>query len=134
MKLVEALPQEQTLMLGDGKTYTFSEFHLNAQAAVEDKYGFSLLGTDSDGSVGFSTFLSKYLTQTRTWRFLAHQLLKKHHKELTEDEVGYLITPDNQIKVFQILMRQFVNSFPVPDEQKKIALDELNNLLGTIGA
>ena len=35
MKIKDVFPQEQTLKLADGENYTFSELHLNAQAAIE---------------------------------------------------------------------------------------------------
>lgn len=118
MKLSEAIPQEQTLMLGDGNRYTFSGLHLNAQAAVEDRYGLTLIG-ESDGRIGLDIFLTEYLPKTTTLRFLAWQLLKKHHRDLDEEDVGYLINADNQAKVLQTVMMAIANSLPIPDDKKK---------------
>lgn len=126
MRLSQAIPQETELVLADGNKYKFSGLNLNAQAAVEDKYGITLIG-ESDGRVGLDVFLTEYLPKTTTLRFIAWQLLRKHHRNLEEEDVGYLISPDNQSLVLRAVMLAIANSLPIPDEKKKeveTAMDE----------
>lgn len=134
MRLSQAIPQDTSMVLADGNKYTFSGLNLNAQAAIEDKYGITLIG-ENDGRVGLDVFLTEYLPKTTTLRFLAWQLLKRHHRELEEEDVGYLISPDNQGLVLRAVMMAIANSLPIPDEKKKeveSAMDEaLAPLLAT---
>lgn len=126
MRLSQAIPQGTTLELADGNRYTFSSLNLNAQAAVEEKYGITLIG-ETDGRVGLDVFLTEYLPRTSTLRFLAWQLLKQHHRELDEEDVGYLIDAENQGLVLRAVMMAIANSLPIPDEKKKeveSAMDE----------
>ena len=126
MRLSQAIPQGATLELADGNTYTFSTLNLNAQAAVEDKYGITLIG-ESQGRVGLDVFLSEYLPKTTTLRFIAWQLLRQHHRDLEEEDVGYLINAENQGLVLRAVMLAIANSLPIPDEKKKeveAAMDE----------
>jgi hypothetical protein len=125
MRLANALPQPMTITLADGNPYQFSDFHLNAQAMLEERYNISLLNTDKDGRSGFELFTAEYMTKTATWRFLAYLLMKKHHRNITEEEVGYLITPTNLEMVCKVVMHQFLSSFPLPEDQKKIIMAEL---------
>ena len=126
MRLSQAIPQGTRLELADGNTYTFSTLNLNAQAAVEDKYGITLIG-ESQGRVGLDVFLSEYLPKTTTLRFIAWQLLRQHHRDLEEEDVGYLINAENQGLVLWAVMLAIANSLPIPDEKKKeveAAMDE----------
>lgn len=118
MRLSQAIPQDTKITLADGNEYAFSALNLNAQAAVEDKYGITLIG-ESDGRVGLDVFLSEYLPRTTVLRFLAWQLLRKHHRDLSEEDVGYLISPENQSHVLRAIMLSIANSLPIPDEKKK---------------
>ena len=126
MKLSEALPQDVVLQLADGKNYKFSEFHWNAQAAVEKRYGISFVG-DNVGSAeapqpvrsGFDIFVNDYLAkETEAWRFLVFQLLRKHHSFLKEEDIGFLVTPKNQEEVCKVAFEKFIESFPLPEEIK----------------
>ena len=118
MKLSQALPQEISLQLSDGKTYQFSDFHLNAQAAVEERYGISLTG-DEGMNNDLGTFLAASMPKPSVMRFVAWQLLRKHHRDLGEEDVGFLITLENQTDVLKTITLSIVNSLPIPDAKKK---------------
>ena len=90
MKLQEALPQEAVLTLADGKNYTFSEFHLNAQSAIEERYNMSFVALNGEDSqrVGYEFFLNDLLLKkVGVWKFLAFQLLRYRHRDITEEDI-----------------------------------------------
>jgi hypothetical protein len=118
MRLSQAIPAETSIVLADGQRYIFSGLNLNAQAAVEEKYGITLIG-ETDGRVGLDVFLSEMLPKTSTLRFISWQLLRKHHRDLEEEDVGYLISPDNQGQVLHAVMLAIANSLPISDDKKK---------------
>ena len=134
LTLAQALPQDPVVKLADGNKYTFSEFHLNAQAAVQDKYDVSFTasqepsaatGGSNPGDLG--AFLAKNSMKPDVLRFIAWQLLRKYQRDLTEEDVGYLITMENMTDVLQAVSMSIVNSMPLPADKKKelmVSLEE----------
>ena len=137
LTLAQALPQDQVLVLADGKKYTFSEFHLNAQAAMQERYGVEFIPTMQDltsadvgpsSAIGINdlgTFLAKNATKPAVMRFITWQLLRKYQRDLTEEDVGYLITMTNMADILQVITMSIVSSMPIPDEKKKELTDDL---------
>lgn len=127
MQLQQILIPDITLVLADGNKYTFSRLHLNAQAAIMGQYGVSLSGSgdeSEDGSLDLGTFLTFSLRKPDVLRFVAWQLLRRYHNDITEEEVGYLITLEKQTEVFKTVTLSIFNSLPIPEDKKKEIADE----------
>ena len=125
MKLAEILPREQGVVLNDDQTYTFSTMHLNAQAAIEEKFGMEFLSGDS---MSLELFFGS-LAKSASLRFVAHQLLLKNHPDITETQVGYLISPVNQALVLRAVVLSIANSLPIPEEKKKEVADAITSAM-----
>ena len=139
--LQDFLPQPTQVKLADGKSYTFSELHLNAQSAIQKRFGIKLMSEqlkkDERGGVvkgldgkplnisGVELLFDMCRDDPDTLQFVAWQLMLKHHRNLTEEDVGYLITLANFVTVLTTIIGSVLNSLPIPDEKKKEARESL---------
>ena len=137
MKLSDVLTQDNQIVI-DGKTYTFSDLHLNAQAAIEEKYGIALLGLmegvfdeQGDPVTGFQHLLFRCQTDTSTMRFVAWQLLRKYHRDITEEDVGYMITLENQLQVLKTIIICITRALPLESEKKREMLEIVSEIRTT---
>ena len=133
--LQDMLPQDNVVVLADGKSYVMSEMHVNAQAAIQRFYSdrlnaerplnsppvrpFSLLGVGPDGRSGLEIIITDLKDDSEVFRFVTWQLLRRDQRNLTEEDLGYLLTAELLPKVAEHVLMSILKAMPIPDSKKK---------------
>lgn len=112
--------------LADGKEYQLSELHLNAQSAVKERFGICLFEVDAKGHTpGAARLIDGIRSDPDMLRFMVWQLLLQSNRNLTEQDVGYLVTLSNQLQAVNAVIHAIALSMPIPDSGKKDRAGEL---------